>query len=200
MSNAVLPSLAGLKWGVRRAPEFSTTIKTSVSGREFRAANIIYPRWRYRLAYEFLRDQRAGVDELRTMVGFFNSRQGSFDSFLFTDPDDKTVAGENFGTGNGSTTQFQLRRSFGGFIEPIYDVNGAPSIYKDGVLQPVTTHYTINSTGLVTFVSAPAGGLALTWSGNFYWRCRFARDLAEFEKFLTELWDLKQLEFITDPP
>lgn len=200
MSQAVFPTLAGLKWGVRRSPEWSTTKKTSVNGREYRVANMVYPRYLYRLSYEFLRDKRTGVDELRTLVGFFNARQGSFDSFLFSDPDDNTVTGEVFGIGNGSTTAFQLARSFGGFAEPVFDVNGTPQIYKAGVLQTVTTHYTISSTGVVTFVTAPTGGQSLTWTGSFYWRCRFERDSADFEKFLQELWELKEVSFKTDLP
>lgn len=200
MSNAVFPSLPGLKWSAKRSPEFSTTIKTSVSGREYRAANMAYPRYRYRLAYEFLRDFRTGVDELRTLVGFFTARQGAFDSFLFTDPNDSSVTTETFGTGNGTTTAFQLVRSFGGFSEPVYNLNGSPSIYKAGVLQTLTTHYTISSSGVVTFVSAPANGNALTWTGSFYRRCRFLQDAADFEEFLNDLWELKQLEFITDEP
>lgn len=198
MGNSVFPSLPGLKWGVRRSPHFSTTIKTSVSGREFRAANQLYPRYHYKLAYEFLRDKRTGVDELRTLVGFFNNRYGSYDSFLFSDPDDKSVTAETFGIGNGSTTQFQLVRAFGGFTEPVFDLNGAPLIYKAGVLQTVTTHYTVGSTGVVTFVSAPGSGQALTWTGAFYRRVRFRADFSDFEKFLTELWELKTVELISD--
>lgn len=200
MSQAVFPTLPGVKWGVLRQPVFNTTVKPSVSGREYRAANMTYPRYLYRLSYEFLRDKRSGVDELRTLVGFFSQRRGRFDSFLYTDPDDNAVTDESFGTGNGSTTAFQLFRSFGGFIEPIFDVNGAATIKKAGVTQTLTTHYTISATGVVTFVTAPANGAALTWSGSYYWRVRFERDEAEFEKFLKDLWELKKVEFRTDPP
>lgn len=200
MSNEIFPALPGLRWGVRRTPEWNTTRKSSVTGREYRAANMIYPKWRYRLGYEFLRDKRAGVDELRRLVGFFNARRGGFDSFLFTDPDDSSVTAQSFGLGNGVTTQFQLMRTFGGFDEPVYDLNGAPQIYKAGALQTVTTHYTISASGIVNFTSAPAAGQALTWTGSFYWRCVFVRDAMDFEKFLQELWEAKEVLLITDPP
>jgi uncharacterized protein (TIGR02217 family) len=200
MSQAVFPTLPGLKFGVRRSPTFSTNIKTSVSGREYRAANMAAPRYHYRLAFEFLRDQRAGLDELRTLVGFFNARQGAFDSFLFADPDDYSVTTESFGTGNGSATAFQLYRTWSGYSESIYNLNSAPQIRKAGVLQTLTTHYTISSTGLVTFVTAPANGAALTWTGTFYRRVRFKQDALDVEKFMRDLWELKQLEFVTDEP
>lgn len=129
MSNAIYPSLPGLKPTVRRVPRFKTNIDESASGREFRAALMLYPTDRYVLGYEFLRD-RNSTDELRTLMGFFRSRRGSFDSFLFDDEDDNAVTGQVFGTGNGATTQFQLVRSLGGFLEPVNDVNGTPSIYR----------------------------------------------------------------------
>lgn len=200
MSQSVYPSLPGLKFGVIRRPIWNTSVKTTVSGREYRAANQLYPTYLYRLSYEFLRDLRTGVDELRTLVGFFNSRQGKFDTFLFTDPDDNAVTAQTFGTGNGSTRAFQLLRTFGGFNEPVYDLNGAPLIYNAGVLQTVTTHYTVSATGLVTFVTAPANGNALTWTGSYYWRCRFEQDAEDFEKFLSQLWQLRQVELRTVRP
>lgn len=200
MSDEIFPELPGLKWGVRRAPVFSTTVKRSVGGREYRALNQLYPTYRYKFSFEFLRDQRKGVDELRTLVGFFNARRGSYDSFLFDDPDDNATENDQFGLGNGSATAFQLFRSFGSFSEPVYDLKTAPLIYKDGVKQTPTTHYSVSSSGLVTFVAAPAAGAVLKWTGGYYWRCCFDKDEADFEKFLHDLWELKTLEFHSVPP
>jgi hypothetical protein len=55
---------------------------------------------------------------------------GGFDTFLFTDPDDNAVAAQTFGVGDGDQDAFQLVRTLGSFTEPVYDLNGAPSIYK----------------------------------------------------------------------
>ena len=49
-------------------------------------------------------------------------------------------------------------------------------IKKAGVTQTVTTDYTISSSGLVTFTSAPANGAALTWTGEFDLPMRFDTD------------------------
>lgn len=200
MSQELFPDLPGLKWGVRKAPEFATQKVTASSGREYRAALRTYPTWHYKLSYEFLRDKRQGVDELRKLVGFFNARRGSFDSFLFKDPDDNATENDQFGIGNGTTTTFQLFRTFGDFGEPVYDLQAAPLIYKDGVKLTATTHYTVSASGLVTFVTAPAAGALLKWTGAYYWRCCFDKDQADFEKFLAELWQLQSLEFHTVPP
>jgi uncharacterized protein (TIGR02217 family) len=189
--------MAGLKWDSVKAPEFSTKVMRAVSGKELRAAYMSYPLYTFKLSYEVLRDDVAN-NELKTLAGFFLARQGQYDSFLFTDPSDHAVTAQSFGTGDGTTTAFQLVRAYGGFSEPVQNVNGAPSIYVNGTLKTVTTHYTLSSTGLVTFTAGniPTSGQALTWTGSYYFRVRFTADMAEFSQFLQNLWELKQLEFV----
>jgi uncharacterized protein (TIGR02217 family) len=189
--------MAGLKWDSVKAPEFSTKVMRAVSGKELRAAYMSYPLYTFKLSYEVLRDDVAN-NELKTLAGFFLARQGQYDSFLFTDPSDHAVTAQSFGTGDGTTTAFQLVRAYGGFSEPVQNVNGTPSIYVNGTLKTVTTHYTISGTGLVTFTAGniPTSGQALTWTGSYYFRVRFTADMAEFSQFLQNLWELKQLEFV----
>lgn len=195
MSNAVFPTLPGLSWNVHKELMWKTKIQETVSGKELRAAWMKYPKWKYSLSYEVLRANVAA--ELQNLVGFFNSRNGSYDSFLYHDPDDNSVTNYQFGTGDGSTKDFQLVRAYGGFVEPVQNLNGSPSIYKAGVLQATVSDYNLGATGIVSFVTAPANGAALTWTGSFYCRVRFAQDKADFNQFLYQLWELKKLEFIS---
>jgi len=160
---------------------------------------MVFPRYRYKLSFTVLR-QTTGFTEFSTLVGFFNARNGSFDSFLYTDPDDNTVTAQVLGIGDGSNKLFQLVRTFGGFVEPVYDANSAPLIYWDGVLKTLGTHYTLGATGQVTFVAAPGAGVVVTWSGTYYRRMCFAQDTADFSKFLANLWELKTLEMVTVLP
>lgn len=195
MSDAIFPVLPGLSWGSSKTMLWTGTRgRKSVSGLEARASYQVYPNYRIKLQYEFL---RAGAEaELQTLVGFFNSRGGDFDSFLWTDPDDNTVTGDTFGTGDGVATTFRLGRTLGGFWEPVSAINGTPSIYKGGVLQ--SSGYTLDATAAkVTFSSAPASGVALTWSGSYYWRVRFERGDNEFRQFLEDLWEAKQVNVLT---
>lgn len=196
MGTAVFPTLAGLKFSTFKTPTFKTQVQTTASGKENRAAFWSYPKWKIDLSYEFLRDDV--TNELQTLLGFFLSRGGRFDNFNFTDPDDNAVVNQSFGTGDGVTTAFRLARTYAGYMEPVFRVNGAPTIKKAGVTQTVTTHYTIDGEGLVTFVTAPASGAALTWTGSFYYRVRFVEDVAEFEQFMRKLWLLKKLSLVTD--
>lgn len=202
MGNAVLPSLPGLKWDVVNAPEFHTKIKRAVSGKELRAAFMAYPLWTFKLSYEALRAGLAGTEKA-TLMGFGLARQGSFDSFLYDNPADNSVTAMPFGTGDGTTAAFQLTRAIGAggftFTEPVQNVNGSPGIYVAGVLKTLTTHYTISSTGMITFVTPPTAGQALTWSGAFYYRCRFLNDAADFKNFMKDLWSLDKLEMVGAP-
>ncbi len=193
MSNAIFPTLPGMSWNVVKQPEFSTIIHRAISGKEIRGCFWSYPLWTFKLSFEVIRND--ATNELKTLMGFFLQRQGSYDTFLFEDPDDKAVTGQTIGMGNGTTTMFQLVRTFGGFTEPIFNLNGSPSIYLNGVLQ--TSGYSVGSTGIVTFATAPGNGVAVTASFNYYFRVRFTHDLAEFSKFMKDLWELKKCEFVS---
>ncbi len=195
MSNAVYPTLPGLAYGVQRsvlAPP--VMVRTTPSRREFRARDATVPLYQYSLSYELLRSQAAWA-ELQALVGFFNAHGGSFESFLFTDPDDSAVTTQLFGTGNSSAVSFQLVRSFGGFAEAVTELNGSPSIFRAGVLQ--SSGVTVSATGLVTFSVAPTAGQALTWTGAFYRRCRFKQDQLDTTKFLRDLWEAKKVELMS---
>lgn len=197
MSNAIFPALPGLAWDVVKTPRWNTKVQASVGGKETRARFFSAPLWRWQLSYEVLR-QASAFQELQTLVGFFNQRQGRFDSFLYSDPTDNSVTAEQFGTGNGSQKTFQLIRNWGGFIENVVNVNVFATCFVNGVAVTYGTDYTVdNSTGLLTFVVAPAAGAVLTWTGTYYWRVRFDQDTADFQNFLYQLWTLKQLVLVS---
>lgn len=196
MSNLIFPALDGLRPNPSRTAIWKTGIKESASGKELRAARMSAPRWRYSLSFDVLRET-SGYTELQQIVGLFNQCRGSWDNFLYRDPEDCTVTGQQFGTGDGTRTQFQLVRSWGAFVEPVTALNGTPAIYRAGNLQGSPVNYTISPDAIVSFSSPPGIGEALTWTGNFYWRCRFTRDELEYERFLEDLYEARRVEFIT---
>ena len=197
MSSLVFPTLQGLAWDVMRTPIWNTLTKKSASQREYRARVVSYPRYRYQLTYEFLRE-RQGKTELQQLIGLFNRCGGSFDTFLFADPDDSAVTDQVIGIGDGSSTQFQLVRTFGGFVEPVFAPNGAQTIKLNGI--SLGSGYSIDANGLVTFSGAPSSGVTITWSGAYYWRCRFEQDAIDFNKFMQQLWEAKKVTFLTCKP
>ena len=197
MSNAIFPTLPGLKWGTTRTPQWSTQVQQASSGREMRAAFWSYPRWKYSLSYEVLRAGN-GLQELQQLVGFFNARRGSFDSFLYEDPDDCTATAQQFGVVETGRTVYQLARAFGGFVEPVTEPKAAGLVIKAGsTTLTAGTHYTLGTGGRITLLGGATAGQVLTWSGGFYWRCRFLQDSAEFDQFMRQLWAAKKIEFQT---
>lgn len=204
MSNSVFPALTGIGWPVIKRPAWNSRIQRAVGGRETRISLMSLPIWRWTVLHNYL-GQDADNSDYATLADFFNARQGQYDSFLYSDPTDSTIADTSpatrqvFGTGNGATVAFQLVRSLtsGGLREPIYNVHAAPKIYVANVLKTVGTDYTLSGTGLVTFTSAPAGAVALTWSGSYYWRCRFDQDSADFSNFASGFWEQTGLSFVS---
>jgi uncharacterized protein (TIGR02217 family) len=203
MSSEVFPSLAGLEYPVVRTPVFKTLIQQAVSGQENRAALQVYPRWQWTLSFNFLRDD--ANDEFHTLLAFFLARQGAYDSFLFTDPDDNAVTGQPIGVGTGSQAQFQLVRSFGGFDEPVLAPLLVSNLKVGGVPKIQGTDYGVGNwengvtpNGTVNFLTgAPAAGQSIVADIAYYWPVRFLADQYDFAKFMNRLWEQKKLDFIS---
>jgi uncharacterized protein (TIGR02217 family) len=200
----IFPALPGLAWSVTKSPTFQTRIQRAVSGRELRALDYPYPLWQFTLVFDFLRDNpAAGFDELRTLMGFFMLCQGAFGTFLFPDPSDDRVSGQQIGTGDTLRTVFQLQRTMGktlpggGFLEPIVAPNVINAVYFNGIVQDPAGYSVDSMTGLVTFNIAPGSGLIITADYSYYFRCRFIDDSYAFENFMFRLWQLKKLTFIS---
>lgn len=200
MSNILFPTFRGLTWDVLKIPKFSTIIQTSASGREVRVTKRINPIWEFEFTYSILDDtfiDGSGYSELKDLLGFFLQRQGSFDSFLYSDPTDYTVTNQSLGTGDGVTTQFQMVRSYGGFTEVMQNIGVIIDVKVNGVTQTVSINYAINTTGLITFVTAPPMAATVTSSFVFFYRVRFKEDLQEFNNFVNNLWEVKQMRLVS---
>jgi uncharacterized protein (TIGR02217 family) len=189
---------------VTKTPTFQTRIQRAVSGRELRALDYPYPLWQFTLVFAFLRDNPgAGLDELRTLLGFYLTCQGAYGTFLFQDPSDHQVTGQYLGTGDSSTSVFQLQRTLGtalpdgGFVEPIVAPDTVTAVYFDGIAQNPSGYSADPATGLLTFAISPGTGLVITVDFSYWFRCRFVDDSYDFENFMYRLWQLKKLTFIS---
>jgi len=205
LSGLLFPTLLGQTLNLERSYQWNTGKQRALSGKGSTIAYRGYPLIHYELEFEVLFDNITPSD-LKALVGFFNQVMGGFDSFLYSDPEFNSVpssAPQQFGTGNGTAGPFQLvgfyQNSGGpGTAEMIQNLNGTPVLYDNG--SAITaTNYTIGPTGIVTFLSGhfPVTGHALTWSGNFYNRCRFDEDDIPWKKFLNKRWSAKKVAFTT---
>jgi hypothetical protein len=185
MGNALYPVLPGQTWPRLKTPRFTTLVKRA-QGRRYALSQQLYPTYVIRINYSFLR-----AADLDTLSGFFRARRGRADDFLFDDRDDNTAVDQVFALGNGISTSFQLARASGGFVEPVYALNGAPIVKVAGS----TASVTVGNNGIVTFASPQ-----LTWSGAYYQRVAFTKDEMELEEFMRRLYVAKQVEFETFHP
>lgn len=202
MSSLVYPTLKGLTYTGGRTMLWKTEVQPALSDKESAIALQQYPSFKWELNYEIL-DHSLVTSELKTLWGLVGAMRGMYDTFLYTDPLYNTVVDEPFGTGDGTTTAFQIVATFQnsggpGVAELIQNFNGAVVVKKAGVTQTGGgTNYTLGATGIVTFNTAPAAAAALTWSGSFYYRCRMLSDAISFSEFMANWWETRQIAFKT---
>lgn len=196
-SNLVFSPPFSTNWGFpKKSPSFGTTIQTPKSKRgEIRYSAQPYPIWSWDWPVNFMRGaEQVASSDYQYLLGFFLSMGGQLSDFLYQDPYDNAVTAQSFGTGDGTTTQFQLTRSIGIGTDIVQNVNGTPTIFENG---SATIAFTRSSTGVITFDTAPASGVALTWTGSYYYRVRFDSDAADFEQFMDKLWEIGSLKMIS---
>lgn len=196
MTLNVLSLPLGTGWPVKRSPSVKTSRIESVSGRRTYLPLRSVPRWNWDVPLEFLRSAqyaKTGFTELETLLGFFISQTISGQCFLFKDAEDFAVVNQPFGIGDGTSQTFQLVRTYGGFTEPVYNVDTSSLlVYINGV--PTTT-YTVGSKGNIIFTTSPPLTAVLSWSGSFYWVCSFDEDTVEVARSLKGLSALQSLKF-----
>jgi uncharacterized protein (TIGR02217 family) len=210
MSNCIFPKLPGLTFDIKPVPTWSTVVQKSKNRARTAIMNDPYPLWTFEISFEFLRDspnQRPGRDplntanytELQQLVGFYNARGGSFDSFLL-DPgmltarkSDWEANGAPAGTGDGTTTTFYLQRDCGGFLDEVQATVGPIFVSVNGVVA-ASSAWTQNADASVTFTTAPASGAVVTWDGRWMYRVAFAEDkLDGLAQFMYELYECQKV-------
>jgi len=197
MAIQVFPTFPGLAFPVKRMPTWSTGSAETLNGRRMRWPYWSSPRWTYEVNIAVLR-QSGALNEYSQMIGFFNSCSGDAVPFLYDETTDDTVTTQQFGTGDGTTTVFQLLRAFGGFAEPVYAPDAGFTIFINGTPAVLTTDYTVDSYGRITFVVAPAAAAVLTWTGTFKWYCLFDDPQLQIYSIVNNKYAIDSLKFSTE--
>lgn len=112
----------------------------------------------------------------------FYMARGQARNFLFKDWADYKVARAEGSLVLITSTTFQISKVYGDdapneYVRPIKRPDtGTVQIWRNSVLQTITTHYTVNvDTGVVTFLSAP-GGDTIEVACSFKVLCRYRVD------------------------
>ncbi len=170
-------------------PAFSTTVNEGLSGGEQRNRNWSQTRGVWTIDLQFKTQAYFdAVQAFHLVVG------GQADAFRLYDHKDHTATGQTIGTGDGVTVAFQLVKNYasGGrtytrtitkpITDEVNDFQGNPLtdtvvVYDNGTPKTFITDYTVDqTTGLVTFGTAPAAGHTITADCQFHFPVRFMVD------------------------
>lgn len=120
MASEIYPELRGLTYTTSAKPMFSTDISEHTSGKETATQYWEDPKWEFKLQYDYLPNKSPAANtDFKTLAGFFMSRKGRFEPFLFKAPDDRYVERLQIGIGDGVQTEWQMYRPMGTYFEPI---------------------------------------------------------------------------------
>lgn len=178
-----------ISYGSVGGPEYSTDVIITQGGYEKRNMNWSQARARYNVAHGV-----KSQSQLDTLVAFFRARKGKATGFRFKDWTDYQVTGQVLGTGDNSTTEFQLIRTYqsgaGAETRTITKpVAGTVDIFLDSVVQ--SSGVTVDTTtGVVTFDSAPGTDVVIAADFEFDVPVRFDTDRlgASLDAFGSHSW------------
>lgn len=146
-----------IAWGAQGGPQYSTDLVAVASGYEKRNQNWVDARLKWDVGYA-VRTQT----QYDALLAFFHAAKGRANGFRFKDHADylATTSTGRVGiaaVGDGTPGPFQLVKRYTSGASSTDRTIRKPvsaTLYKGGVAQTLTTHYTLDtSTGLVTWVA-----------------------------------------------
>ena len=176
-----------IAFGASGGPERKTDIVALGSGHEERNSRWADSRRHYNAGYGV-----RSLDDLNAAIAFFEERRGRLYGFRWKDRADwkssapggtPTATDQAIGTGDGATTTFQLVKIYGATHAPwartiAKPVAGSVLVAVDGTQQNGGWSCD-DTTGVVTFATAPSDGAAITAGYEFDVPVRFDSDTLE---------------------
>ncbi len=175
---------SNIAYGSSGGPTYLTEVVRMNSGREKRNARWANPLHQYPVVFQ------KGQLEAYAVLEFFNTVRGRWNGFRYKDHQDykstedmsQAIAATDqvIGTGDGSTTQFQLIKTYVEGSESTArkiqkPVSGAVLIALNSV--PQASGWSVDTTtGIVTFTSAPSGSVTISAGYEFDVPVRFDED------------------------
>lgn len=177
--------------GSQGGPERRTDVVVLGSGFEERNARWANSRRSYNAGYGV-----KSLDDLHAVIAFFEERRGKLYGFRWRDHMDwkscppqaiPAMTDQLIGTGNGTVSVFQLKKTYGSAHAPWprdikKPVAGTVTVAVAGAAKNLGTQFTVSpATGLVQFLPGhvPAGGQAVTAGFEFDVPVRFDTDKLE---------------------
>lgn len=194
--------------GARGGPERRTEIVVLGSGYEERNSPWAHARRRYNAGYGI-----KSLNNLHTVIAFFENRQGRLHGFRWKDATDyKSSAPQDapanndqvIATGDGVTVSYALQKTYQSgaqtYVRPITKpVAGSVLVAVAGAVQTEGVHFTIDTTtGLITFLagSVPASGQAITAGYEFDVPVRFDTDYLNIDASAFRAGDIPDIPIV----
>lgn len=177
-------------------PGYFTTVNPGFSGYEQRNQNWQASRAQYQVSFE-----HRTVPEWQAMEAMYHAARGMANGFRLFDPGDYLATGQFIATGDGTTKSFQLQYTYSFPLEefqqikiiqkpitslvddyfgnPLTDtvavyLNGSPQAFNAGYIAGGSAAYTLDeTTGIITFVTAPGNGVVITADYQYHIPVRF---------------------------
>lgn len=168
-------------------PDWSTQIVSARAGTEQRRQLWTLPR--HRISGLSWSRQENSSTKLDALYAFYMARKGALEPFVYFDFDQyRTWTKAYVGTGTGALSTYDLPAKSG----------TSYSIYVNGVLQTVTTHYAItagagsNGRDRIVFTFNPTLGhiIEATFTGQRAFVVRFAEDKLSYRAFSVRLYEI----------
>lgn len=175
-----------LSFGSVGGPQRRTEVVTLVNGFEERNTPWAHSRRSYDAGLAM-----RSVDDLGTLIAFFEARQGQLNGFRWKDwsdykscpvSQDVRFDDQVIGSGDGGNALFQLTKTYvsgaQSYARPIHKpVEGTVQVGVDGAVLVEGNDFTVNSeTGEITLISPPAAGAEVTAGFEFDVPVRFDTD------------------------
>lgn len=166
---------------------YLTVVSEGESGKEQRYQKWLRPKRTFRVKL----DARQ-LTETNQIWRFYTRRKGSFDTFLFQNPNENPVTAETVGSGDGARSVFYLGQSVDFATGDLIVVSGSETITRSvkGTGDYLSfSAYTIDyPVGQITTNAPLPSGDVIRANYNFQYRVRFKDDNLSREAFTGELW------------
>lgn len=173
--------------GIEIIPVFNTSVSSLQGGAEKRRSKSTFPLYDLRMNYDLLTKADA-----RTIWQFYKDRQGAYEAFYFYLPYEDTYEQEYCGTGDGSTTDFDVP----GKTVSAYTVwVGGVAKSEGGTCPTPSGDYCliegggVESAAQLEFIAAPVAGehIVIDFTGLYRFKVRFEEDNLSFKVFYQSL-------------
>lgn len=167
------PNIRRFSWNSTKQEKWSTEVQKSASGRVRTMTSQLYPAWTITASYPAITDAEAAE-----LLGFVALLKGSFEPFLWLDPEDNRAIGQTLA--EVASGKYQAVIKMGEYVEPAEYIEDV-AVYVGGVKQDASK-YTV-ADGYITLKTPTSEVVKADYT--YYWRVMLADDgLSITKKFL----------------